>query len=109
MERRKITPEQKVDAVKDVLEKKSSLRKVAREYHVHHSSVEKWVMIYQVFGEDGFYQTGNQHYPEAVKRKAVKKYLTTDCSLQDVCREFQIRSVSQLQKWIADSGKQKEV
>jgi len=26
-------------------------------------------------------QTGDQHYPEAVKQKAVKKYLTTDRSL----------------------------
>jgi len=108
LERRKTTPEQKMKAVRDVLEKKRSLRKVAKQYNMHHSSIEKWVMIYQAFGEDGFYQTGNQNYSEIVKRKAVKKYLTTDCSLQDVCREFQIRSVSQLQKWIADSGEQKK-
>jgi len=105
VERKKVNPEQKVKSVKDVLEKGYTLREVAKRYNLHHSSVEKWVTLYQTFGEDGFYQIGNQHYSEEVKRKAVKKYLTTDYSLQDICREFQIRTISQVQKWIADNGK----
>lgn len=31
-------------------------------------------------------QIGDQHYSEIVK--AIKKYLTTDCSLQDICKNF---------------------
>jgi len=107
MRREMVTPDQKLQAVKEVLERKSSLRQVARQYGLHHSSVEKWVTLYQTFGAEAFYRTHNSHYSEEVKQKAVKKYLTTGASLQDICREFQLRSISQVQKWVEDEGKQK--
>jgi len=107
MRSEKVTPDQKLQAVKEVLERKSSLRRVAHQYGLHHSSVEKWVTLYQTFGAEAFYRTRNSHYSEEVRQKAVKKYLTTGASLQDICREFQLRSISQVQKWVEDEGKQK--
>ena len=107
MRREQVPPDQKLQAVKEVLERKTSLRRVAQRYGLHHSSVEKRVTLYQTFGAEAFYQTRNRHYPEEVKQKAVKKYLTTGASLQDICREFQLRSISQVQKWVEDEGKQK--
>lgn len=106
MKREKATPDQKLEAVKEVLERKRSLRKIAKQYGLHHSSVEKWVTLYQTFGEEAFHHTRYVNYPEEVKRKAVKKYLTTDASLQDICREYKLRSVSQIQQWVKDAGKQ---
>lgn len=107
MRREQVTPKQKLEAVKEVLERKRSLRQVASQYHLHHSSVSNWVTLYQTFGEDAFDHTHYDKYSEEVKRKAVKKYLTTDASLQDICREYKLRSISLVQKWIKNSEKQK--
>jgi len=104
MKNEKVTPNQKLRAVKEVLEKKSTLRQVAHRYDLHHSSVEKWVTLYQTFGADGFYRMEYTHYSAELKQKAVKKYLTTDASQQDICREFKLRSISQIQKWVEDAG-----
>ena len=107
MKRGKVAADQKLRAVKDVLEKKSNLRQVAHRYGLHHSSVEKWVTLYRTFGADAFYRTHNTHYSEELKQKAVKKYLTTNASLQDICREFKLRSISLVQNWVEDAEKQK--
>lgn len=106
MRREKATPEQKLEAVRDVLEKKHSLRQVAERYGLHHSSVEKWVTLYRTFGEDAFYQTQNNHYSKELKQKVVEKYLTRDASLQELCREYKLRSISQVQQWVKDAKKQ---
>jgi len=107
MKKVKVTPEEKVESVKNVLKKRYTLREVADQYDLHHSSVEKWVTIYKTFGAGGFYTTKYKHYSEELKREVVEKYLTTDCSLQDICVEFKLRSISQVQKWLAETGKEK--
>lgn len=101
MGKAKVIPEEKVKAAEEILAGKNSLRKVAKRYHVHHSSVEKWVTVYKAFGAEGFFTAGNNiHYSEALKKEAVTKYLSTERSLHDICSEYKIRSLSQLQDWI---------
>jgi len=108
MGRAKVSPDEKLKAVKNILNKEHTLREVADRYDLHHSSVEKWITIYKTFGADGFYTTNHySHYSEELKQKAVEKYLTTDSTLQDICVEFKLRSISQIQRWIAESEEEK--
>lgn len=102
MKRERVTPDQKLQAVKEVLDRKCSLRQVASQYGLHHSSVEKWVTLYKTFGEDAFNRTHYTHYSEELRRNVVEKYLNTDASLQDLCREYKLRSISQVQQWVKD-------
>jgi len=97
----KVIPEEKIKAAEEFLSGKSSLRKIANRYNVHHSSVEKWVTVYKAFGPGGFYTGGsNNYYPEKLKKEAVETYLSSERSMHDICSYYKIRSLSQLQDWI---------
>ena len=97
----KVIPEEKVKAAEEFLSGTSSLRKLANRYNVHHSSVEKWVTVYRAFGPDGFFTGGNNnYYPDPLKKEAVETYLSTKRSMHDICSQYKIRSLSQLQDWI---------
>jgi len=61
MKKEIVTPDQKLRAVREVLEKKCTLSQVAHGYGLHHSSVEIWVTLYRTFGEDAFHRTENTH------------------------------------------------
>ena len=97
----KVSKEEKVKAVEKFFTGDYSMRMLAAEYNVHHSSIEKWVGLYKTFGPDGF-ETGriNRVYPEELKIEAVTVYLTSGRSLLDVCKQYGIRSISLLQIWI---------
>lgn len=106
MRREKATPDQKLQAVREVLAKKHTLRQVAKQYGLHHSSVEKWVTLYRTFGEDAFDREQNTYYSNELKQKAVETYLTTNASLQGICREYKLRSITQVQQWVKAAEKQ---
>ena len=50
-------------------------------------------------------QIGNQHYSEIVKE--VKKYLTTDCSLQDICKNFRYAQSRSLRNGLQTAGRKR--
>lgn len=97
----KVEPEKKIRAVKDYLAGRTTLRALGQRYGVHHSSVEKWVIIYQSFGEAGLVDAGyNMKYSLETKQKAVESYLNCEMTMNNICRVYKIRSLSQLQSWI---------
>jgi len=101
MKNTKISPEQKLEAVKAYLKGDSTLRKLAAEYGVHHSSIEKWVFRYRTFGMQGLEKVSqNQKYSEDLKRKAVLMYLSEELPLRAVCEKYQISTTSLLQGWV---------
>lgn len=96
-----IEQKDKLKAVQDYMDGKASLRALGRKYDVHHSSVEKWVNVYRTFGEDGLKVSEKYiKYSKELKEKAVQDYLVEELSLKEICRKYQIRSISQLQIWI---------
>lgn len=99
--RSKVTPEQKINAVRDYLSGRASFRALAIRCGVHHSSIKNWITIYQSFGEAGLYDTEhNQKYPLELKVEAVESYLRGEGSLHDICRKYKLRTLSELQRWI---------
>lgn len=102
MERKsKITFEEKLSAVKDYIEGRKSHRQLAREYTVAKTSVVKWVSLYKSMGEAGLITlTKNVSYSEALKYAAVQEYIQGTASKLDICRKYNIRSVTQLSNWI---------
>ena len=97
----KVDAEGKIRAVKDYLAGRATLRCLGDRYGVHHSSIEKWITLYQSFGEGGLYDTVyNQRYPLAVKQQAVQSYFNSEMTMHNICRQYKLRSLSQLQSWI---------
>lgn len=104
-----VEPGLKLSAVKEYLAGGGSLNKVAEKYGVYRSTLQKWLLNYELFGGAGLqHRLQNQHYPEALKRQAVESYLSGQLSIEAVCRKYQLRSRSQLEHWIMLYNGQKE-
>ena len=96
-----VEPGLKLSAVKAYLGGNGSLNKIAEKYGVCRSTLQKWLLNYELFGEAGLqHRIQNQHYPEALKRQAVEVYLSGQLNIEAVCKKYQLRSRSQLEGWI---------
>lgn len=105
-----VSPEMKIRAVEEYLSRTESLNLTAKKYGVSRSTFQKWLLNYEVFGKEGLYpRTGNQHYSETLKRQAVELYLSGQASEEMVCKKYQIRSRSILEKWISCYTGQQEL
>lgn len=97
----KVQFEQKLSAVKDYIEGRKSQRQLAKEYNVSKMSVVNWISLYKSMGEIGLItSTKNVSYSEEVKYAAVQEYLQGTASQLDICRKYNIRSITQLSNWI---------
>lgn len=96
----RVAPEIKLKAVKEYSAGEGSLNRIAAKYGVSRSTLQKWLLNYELFGESGLrHRVQNQHYPEVMKRQAVEAYLSGKC-IEAVCKKFRIRSRTQLEQWI---------
>ncbi len=98
----------KLSAVKEYLGGNGSLNKMAEKYGVCRSTLQKWLLNYELFGEVGLqHRLQNHHYPESLKRQALESYLSGQLSIEAVCKKYQLRSRSQLESWIVMYNGQK--
>lgn len=105
----RVAPEIKLKAVKEYSAGEGSLNRIAAKYGVSRSTLQKWLLNYELFGESGLrHRVQNQHYPEVMKRQAVEAYLSGKC-IEAVCKKFRIRSRTQLEQWIVLYNGQKEL
>lgn len=105
-----ISPEIKIAAVEYSLSGKESLNKTAAKFGVNRSTLGKWLLNYELFGTEGLYhRTGNQSYPEEMKRRAVEDYLSGGMSEKQICKKYRLRSRTQLERWILRYNGQKEL
>ena len=103
------SPEEKVQAVEEYLGGTESLNQTAEKWEVHRTTFQKWLLNYELFGEEGLYpRAGNQYYSELLKRQAVELYLSGQASEEEVCKKYRIRSRTQLEQWISWYHGQKE-
>ncbi len=100
MSRGKVSPEEKIKAVKLYLNGKSSIRQMARMYGVYKSSIQAWVRNYESMGVEAFNSKKNKQYTAEVKQEAVREYLSGRGSLPAVCKKYGIRSAKQLRDWL---------
>lgn len=91
----------KISAVKKYLSGKESHAGIAKEYDVSRSTFQKWLANYHAMGEAGLeHRKGNQRYPETIKKDAVEDYVSGRFQEKEICEKYQIRSRTQLEKWI---------
>lgn len=99
--KRVISVKDKKNAIESYRNGHYSLRELGAKYHVHHSSIEKWIILYESFGDTGLKRSAqNKKYSNELKAEAVQAYLEGEKTLYDVCRKYKLRSISVLQKWI---------
>lgn len=104
-----ISPEIKLLAVKHSLTGDESLNCISARVGVSRSTLQKWILNYELFGIDGLlHRSRNQRYAERLKREAVESYLSGRMSEEAICKKYQIRSRTQLEKWVSVYNDQKE-
>ena len=101
MRNTKLTNQERIAAVKEYLDGKSSVSSIANKYGIAESSLRAAVSLYNSRGEDALRSPAkNTYYPADLKRQAVEAYLAGEGSQQDICNRFHIRSRTQLRDWI---------
>lgn len=101
MRNTKLTNQERIAAVKEYLDGKSSLSSIANKYGIAESSLRAAVSLYNSQGEDALRSPAkNTYYLADLKRQAVEAYLAGEGSQQDICNRFHIRSRTQLRDWI---------
>ena len=91
-----VSSEIKIIAVKHSLVGTESLNQSAARFGVSRSTLQKWLLNYEMFGTEGLcHRTGNHHYSKEIKREAVEAYLSGRMSEEEICKKYQIRSRTQ--------------
>lgn len=109
MSRRKLTDEERIAAVQDVLNRKGGCKQIAPKYGINHETLRKYVRIAQTEGIDAVKESGsNRKYSVETKLQAVKEYLSLKSSLNEICAKYRIRSKMNLQRWISCYNNGKE-
>lgn len=101
MIKRKLKPEEKIEAVEAYLNGDYQLHTIVEQYGIAKESFRTWVRNYQIFGREGLRDKHRQaSYPAEVQIAAVKDYLSGAGSQADICKKYKIYSRTQLQNWI---------
>ena len=101
----KVSNELKVELVKMILEGKGTIQGLSKEYNVAKSSLMTWKKKYLEIGEESIkVEDKNRHYSRETKDKAVKSYLNNEGSLFEICKKYDIASVSVLNYWISQNN-----
>ena len=76
-------------------------RELCRIYGIAQQSLKDWIRLYETFGMEGL-KTGSSatRYSREMKQSAVQDYLDHKLSVKEVLKKYQIRSNTQLRKWI---------
>ena len=101
MSRAKVSPEIKLQAVKNYLSGKESLSTISQTVGVDPSALDGWAMRYRAEGSSCFFSNGkNKAYSQELKIQTVEAYLSGKGSLKTICEKYQISSTRVLRQWI---------
>ena len=96
-----ISLDRKIHAVKQYYAGSGSLNEIAAKFGVHRSTLQKWLLNYELFGEKGLcHCAGKHHYPAIVKQQAAESYLSGQMSIEAVCKKYHLRTRSQMEQWV---------
>lgn len=98
---RNVSPQDKLQAVRDYLAGKGSQQSIAKKYAVDHKSLSAWINNYKAIGESAFIRTGhNKNYSSEFKNTVVQAYLSGEGSYEYLAFKFKIPTKSTVRKWI---------
>ena len=72
----KISPEEKIQWMEKILQKKESISSVASKIGVYYTTVDKWLRNYKSIGPEAFFRKGHTYRTPAQKEAAVFDYLS---------------------------------
>lgn len=96
----KISPEEKIQWMEKILQKKESISSVASKLGVYYTTVDKWLRNYKSIGPEAFFRKGHTYRTPAQKEAAVFDYLSGKGSLRDICAKHKISDAQILRRWI---------
>ena len=97
----KISFAEKRKLVLACISKEMGVCEAARIAGVDHSAIRRWVKQYEAEDVDGLLpHTRDRVYSAELKTEAVLAYLRGKGSLLTICKEYKIRSTTQLRNWI---------
>ena len=85
-------------------------RELCRVYGMAQSALKDWIRLYETFDIEGL-RTGSSttHYSKETKEAAVQDYLTHKMPVKEILKKYQIRSTTQLRRWIMVYNGHKEL
>ena len=95
----KISPEEKIQWMKKILQKKESISSVASKIGVYYTTVDKWLEIIKQLDRKLFFERAYLSN-SCPKRAAVFDYLSGKGSLRDICARHKISDAQILRRWI---------
>ena len=99
--RRKIAPEELIEAIKKYLNGEGSKAAISREYGISQSYFRNCIEKFKAQGATIFtIKEQNTVYAEELKMRAVKAYLNGEGSFVAIAARFGIRSKRRLQVWV---------
>ena len=99
--RHKFTYEEKVKILTEYLDGVYGFREICRIYNINQGSLKNWKRLYETFGWSGL-NTGakTSYYSKEIKESAVADYLSHTLTVPEILKKYQIRSETQLKRWI---------
>lgn len=105
MRQRKLTDQQRIDAVTAYLAGAGSYQAVAEQFQISSRTLRDLVALYQYHGPDALKSSvTNNTYPPELKRQAVEEYQSGQGTQRDICLKYNIRARTQLRNWIRQYG-----
>lgn len=99
MRQRKLTDQQRIDAVTAYLAGAGSYQAVAEQFQISSRTLRDLVALYQYHGPDALKSSvTNNTYPPELKRQAVEEYQSGQGTQRDICLKYNIRARTQLRK-----------
>ena len=97
----KFSYEEKVKILSEYLDGTYGFREVCRRYNINRGSLKNWKRLYETFGWSGLKTDSKaSHYSKEVKESAVQDYLCHALTVPEILKKYQIRSGTQLKRWI---------
>lgn len=97
----KFSYEEKVKILSEYLDGTYGFREVCRRYNINQGSLKDWKRLYETFGWSGLKtESKTSYYSKEVKESAVRDYLSHALTVPEILKKYQIRSRTQLRKWI---------
>jgi len=107
---RKVSPEEKLQAIYEYLNGKGSLKKIAQRYGVGCTPFRQWIQKYKAFGESAFIKTGhNASYSVEFKQTVIDAYLSGTGSFEDLAIKYKIPSFETVRRWVLMYNGHKEL
>ena len=97
----KFSYEEKVKILSKYLDGTYGFREVCRRYNINQGSLKDWKRLYETFGWIGLKtDSKTNHYSREIKEAAIRDYLSHSLTVPEILKKYQIRSGTQLRRWI---------